>query len=85
MTRDTYIRLMDGTYCQRNELPDYTDKDVFIPVLQKSAKFVKSLEDEYCTITTRLIGIYGYYLLYVNDVYLDDDSIEFNEKYRPVL
>lgn len=81
MTRDTYIRLMDGTYCQRNELPDYTDKDVFIPVLQKSAKFVKSLEDEYCTITTRLIGIYGYYLLYVNDVYLDDDSIEFNEKY----
>lgn len=72
---------MDGTYCLRNEIPDYSDREVFIPVLQKPAKFVEESEDDYCTIATSLIGIYNDYLVYVNDVYLNDESIEFAPEY----
>lgn len=74
MTKDTYIRLMDGTYCQRNELPDYSDKEVFIPVIQKR-KIIESTE----IITTSIVGIYGYYIIYNDHIYFDDGLDEYGE------
>ncbi|MDO4194788.1 MAG: hypothetical protein Q4D33_01410 [Prevotellaceae bacterium] len=79
MSKDTYIKLMNGSYCQQTEIPDYSDKDFFIPVLQKPAKFIKKSEDEFCSIATKIIGIYDDYIIYNDHISFNDNLDEYGE------